>query len=144
MILLVIITVCFIIFKLELRFKTMFSITCINHMSCLSIMTADFRSILSSITTSVSINHCLWLIIKNLSLLLCTERTNHMLLRTNIIRWTKILWGINNFGHDKCSTQSSQIRALILYYENNEMNKGYENENILSIFLCNDKKQRVE
>jgi len=83
--------------------KPCFLYTCINHMSCLSTMTADFRSISSSITTSVSIIHCLWLITKNLSLLLCTERTNHLLLRTNIIRWTKILWGINNFGHDKCN-----------------------------------------
>ena len=123
MILSIIITVCFMISKLELRWKTMFSIACINHMSCLSTMTADFRSISSSITTFVSIIHCLWLITKDLSLFLCTERTNHMLLRTNMIRWTKILWGINNFGHDKCNNQSSQIRALIPYYENKEKNK---------------------
>jgi len=50
---------------------------------------------------------------------------------------------INNFSHDKCSNQSSEIRALTPYYENKEMNKNeqrYENENILSIFLCIDKK----
>jgi len=115
MILVIIVTVCFMIFKLELRWKIMFSITCINHMSCLSTMTADFRSILSSITTFVTINYCLWLIIKKFSLMLCIERTNHMLLKTNMIRWTKMLWGINNFNHDKCSNQSSQIRALIPY-----------------------------
>jgi len=106
-------------------------------------MSADFRSISSSITTFVSIIHCLWLITKKLSLFLYTERINHMLLRTNMIRWTKILWGINNFGHDKCSNQSSQIRALITYYENKEMNKGYENENIL-FFSYIDQRQRVE
>jgi len=123
MIPLIIIIIWFMIFKLELRWKTMFSIACINHMSCLSTMTADFRSISSSITTYVNINHCLWLIPKNLSLLLCTERTNHMLLRTNMIRWTKILWGINNFVHDKRINQNSQIRALTPYYKNKEKNK---------------------
>jgi len=117
MILLIIITGYFMIFQLELRWKIMPSITRINHMSCLSTMTIDIRSILSSKTTSVSIIHCFWLITKNLSLLLCTNRTNHMLLRSNMIRSTKILWGINNFGHDKCSNQSSQIRALIPYYK---------------------------
>ena len=45
MIFLGIITVCFLIFKLELRWKTMFSIACINHMPCLSTVTAAFRSI---------------------------------------------------------------------------------------------------
>ena len=89
------------------------SIACINHMSCLSTMTANIISIASSKTNFVSIIHCFWPITKNLSLLLCTNKTNHMLLRTNMIRWTKILWGINNFGHDKCSNQSSQIKALI-------------------------------
>ena len=122
MILLIISTVCFMIFKLELRWKTMPSIERINHMSCLSTMTADIRSISSSKTTSISIIHCFWLIIKILSLLVCTNRTNHILLRTYMIRW-KILWGINNFGHAKCSNQSSQIRALIPYYENKEKNK---------------------
>jgi len=117
MILLIIITIYFIIFKLELRWKTMSSIARINHMSCLFIMTVDIRSILSSKTISISIIHCFWLITKNLSLLLCTNRTNHMLLRTNMIKWIKIWWGINNFGHDKCSNQSSQIRALIPYYK---------------------------
>ena len=115
MILLVIITICFLNFKLELRWKTMFSIAYINHMCCLSTVIADFRTIQPSITSSASINCWLWLITKNLSLLLCTERTNHMLLKTNMVRWTKILWGINNFGHDKCINQSSQIRALIPY-----------------------------
>ena len=114
-ILLVIITVCFLIFKLELRWKTMFSIACINHMCCLSTMTTDFRSISSSIISFVIMNHCLRLITKNLSLVLCIKRTNHMLLRTNMVRWTKILWRINNFSHDKCSNQSFQIRALIPY-----------------------------
>ena len=123
MILLIIITVCFMIFKLELRWETMPSIARIKNMSCLSTMTADIRSISSSKTTSVSIIHCFWLITKNLSLLVCTNRTNHMLLRTNIIKW-KILWGINNFGHGKCSNQSSQIRALIPDYENREINKN--------------------
>ena len=124
MILLVIIIAYFMIFKLELWWKTMFFIACINHMSCLSTMTTVFGSILSSITIYVSINHFLWLITKKLSLLLCTERTNYMLLRTNMIRWTKILWRINDFGHDKCSNQSSQIRALIPYYENKKMNRN--------------------
>ena len=141
MILLIIIRICYITFKLELRWKTMPSITCINCMSCHSTMTTDFGSILSSVTSSASIIHYFWLITKIFSLLLCIERTNHMLLRT-MIRWTKILWVINNFGHDKCSNQSSQIRALIPYYENKEMNKknkGYENENILSVFLFRSK-----
>jgi len=111
-----------IIIKLELRWKTMHSIARINHMSCLSTMTADIRSISSFKTTSISIIHCFWLITKNFSLLVCTNRTNHMLLRTNMIRW-KILWGINNFGHDKYSNQRSQIRALIPYYENKEKSK---------------------
>jgi len=111
-----------IIIKLELRWKTMPCIARINHMSCLYTMTANIRSISSSKTTSVSIIHCFWLITKKLSLLVCTNRTNHMLLKTNMIRW-KILWGINNFGHNKCSNQSSQIRALIPYYENKEKNK---------------------
>ena len=115
MIMLVIIIVRFLIFKLELRWKTIFLITCINHMPCLSIVTADFRSIHSSITSSTSTNYFLWLITKNL--LLFTEITNHMLLRINMVRWTKILWEISNFGHDKCSNQSSQIKALIPYQE---------------------------
>ena len=91
----------------------MFSMACINHMPCPPTMTANFRSISFSITSSASINIYLWLIIKNLSLLLYTKRTNHMLLRTNMVRWNKIFWRINNFGHDKCSKHSSQIRALI-------------------------------
>jgi len=69
---------CFLIFKLELKWKIMFSITCINHMSCLSTTTADFRSISSFVTSSVSINHFFWMIIKKLSLLMCTKRTNPM------------------------------------------------------------------
>ena len=44
-------------------------------MSCLSTMTADFRSI-SSFIASASNNHYLGLITKNLSLLLCIEITN--------------------------------------------------------------------
>jgi len=91
----------------------MFSITCINHMPCLSTMTADFRSISSFITFSVSMNHCLGLTTKNWSLVLCTERTNHLLMGTNMVRWTKVLWGINNFNHDKCSNQSSQTYKLL-------------------------------
>ena len=68
MILLVTITICFLIFKLELRWKTMFSIACINHLPCHSTMTTDFGSISSSVTSSASINICLWLITKHLSL----------------------------------------------------------------------------
>jgi len=126
-----------IIIKLELRWKTMSSIARINHMSCLSTMTTNIRNISSSKTTSVSIIHYFWLITKKLSLLVCTNRANHMLLRTNMIRW-KILWGINNFGHDKCSNQSSQIRALIPYYENKEKNKDEQKNmrmNICSLFF---------
>jgi len=47
MILLIIIRIFILIFKLELRWEVMLSIACINSMSCLSTMTANFRSISS-------------------------------------------------------------------------------------------------
>ena len=106
MILLVIIIICFLIFKLELRWKDTLSITYINHMSCLSTMTADFRSILSSITSSTSINHCLELITKNLSLC-CVPREQIIFKDDMGSRERSTILAMS-----KCSSQSSEISVL--------------------------------
>ena len=74
---------------LNLNWGSMLCIACINHMSYFSTMNADFRNISFSTSSSfVNINHCFRLITKNLSLLLCIKRTNH------IQGWQGVSWEI--------------------------------------------------
>jgi len=111
-------------FKLQLRWKTMFSIAYINHMSCLSTMIVDFRNIFSSINSYASNNHCIGLITKNIFVLLYIKRINP------IQRWHGSRERSTISAMNKYNNQSSKISALIQYYEidiilwNEEMNKN--------------------
>jgi len=109
------------------------SIVCINYMSCLSKMTADFRSILSSLTSSASIDHCLGLITKKIIfLVMYRENKSYSKMTKGLVRYQQFQSQVNVVTRALKSVFSYHIMK---WKDEQKWTKRYENVKMVFVFL---------